>query len=479
MTDRLALPSWLVPFFGLGALLALGGGLWDDAWHTERGRDTFFIAPHLAIYGGISLVGAGISAWLLLAGRAAGARTALRSPVILLAASSVALTLASAPIDNAWHLAFGRDAVIWSPPHTLGIIGTGALAVAVLVELARSDTAWARRAAGPTAGLLLAAFAFLVVEYETDVPQFADVWYLPVLALGAGFAMAVVDRLGRRRFAVTTAAGWHLLFVLAVGGFLALEDFSPPRLPLLLAPALALDLTRAWPAPGRAAAAAAATLAVYVPAGYVGRGIQMDTAEVLIGAPLVWLGFAVWLMALAPRPTWRRPLPATPVTALLLLLLLPAHAPAHDPGQGPEAGTVDLTVTTRGDGVALVSAWGAPDLEARAVTARRGGVTRRAPLSSVAPGRFEGAIELDDPGRWFVYVELSAPSGDALEAWLPVEAEGTATVRDPERFLYEVERQPSSVVKWGAGGLLYALVAAFLTAVTVLVRRVAARPGAV
>lgn len=476
MSDsRVALPPWLLPCFGLGALLALGGGLWDDAWHTERGRDTFFIAPHIAIYGGISLVGAGISLWLVRAARAVGVGSALGSPVILLAVSSVALTLASAPIDNAWHLAFGRDAVIWSPPHTLGIIGTGALAVAVLVELARSDTAWTRRARGPAGGLLLAAFAFLVVEYETDVPQFADVWYLPVLALGTGFAFAVIDRLGGQRLATTAAAGWHLLFVVCVSGFLALQEFDPPRLPLLIAPALALDLSRSWPPLRRAAAAAATTLLVYVPIGHVGRGVQLEAAEVVLAAPLLWAGFALWLLALGHPAAWRPHLPATPVALMLLLALLPASAPAHDPGQGPEAGTIDLSVATRDD-VAAVTARAGPELEPIAIVARRGGVTRHAPPTTLGPGEFRGVVRLSDPGRWFVYVELRDPAGRDLEAWLPVTRDDEEVVHDPQRFLYEVQSQDSSPVKWLAGVLLYSMVAAFLAAVVLLIRRVAPAP---
>ncbi|MFX4975024.1 hypothetical protein ABTB64_19535, partial [Acinetobacter baumannii] len=91
----------------------------------------------------------------------------------------------SAPVDNFWHVAFGRDAVIWSPPHVLGIIGTAGLAAAILLELARSPQPWARPLRWVAAALLLAAFSFLVVEYDTDVPQFPAVWYLPVLALGS------------------------------------------------------------------------------------------------------------------------------------------------------------------------------------------------------------------------------------------------------------------------------------------------------
>lgn len=37
----------------LAGTAALFGTYWDDAWHTDRGRDDFFIAPHLTLYGGV------------------------------------------------------------------------------------------------------------------------------------------------------------------------------------------------------------------------------------------------------------------------------------------------------------------------------------------------------------------------------------------------------------------------------------------
>ena len=474
--SRTALPGWLVPVVGLGAFLALGGGLWDDAWHTERGRDTFFIAPHVAIYGGITLVGAGISLWLLLAARAAGLRAALSAPVLALAAVSVGVTLASAPIDNFWHLAFGRDAVIWSPPHVLGIVGTGSLAVALLVELSGSTRAWARRAQAPVGGLLLAAFAFLVVEYETDVPQFAPLWYLPVLALGAGFAFAVIDRLADQRFALARAAGWHLAFVLAVGGFLMAQDFEPPRVPLLLVPALALDLTRRLPVTARAAAATVALFAVSVPAGYVGQGVRLEATDVLLGAPLAWAALAVTLAAMSGGRPRVPSLPPAPATTLLLMMVLAPSALAHDPGQGPEAGTLDLQITTAG-GSAAVTARTPQGVELSPVglVARRGGLTRRADLDESTPGVFSGRVKLGGPGRWFVYVDLRRSDGRVVEAWLPVDGSGTQPVRDRARFTYLVDRQPSSAIKWIAGIALYVVVVGFLLAVTVLVRRAGGR----
>jgi hypothetical protein len=49
------------------------------------------------------------------------------------------VTLAALPIDAAWHAAFGRDAVLWSPPHMLAVFGSLALLVGFLAS-ARPDT---------------------------------------------------------------------------------------------------------------------------------------------------------------------------------------------------------------------------------------------------------------------------------------------------------------------------------------------------
>lgn len=132
---RIDIPRWLVPVIFAGSASALAGGYWDDAWHTERGRDSFLIAPHITLYVGVAAAGWALALWAGLAARAVGWRAALAHPPLALAVVAVVATLASGPIDNAWHEAFGRDAVIWSPPHMLGIVGTAGLAAALLVEL--------------------------------------------------------------------------------------------------------------------------------------------------------------------------------------------------------------------------------------------------------------------------------------------------------------------------------------------------------
>ncbi len=109
--------------FLIGGIVALLGTYWDDAWHTDRGRDSFTIPPHLLLYGGVLLVGIAIALWAVMVfRREKRIRPVLSYPPLALALIGDAVTLAAAPIDNAWHLAFGRDAVLWSPPHLLVLV---------------------------------------------------------------------------------------------------------------------------------------------------------------------------------------------------------------------------------------------------------------------------------------------------------------------------------------------------------------------
>jgi hypothetical protein len=130
----------------LWALLAsklIGGwGVqWDIQWHVLIGRDSFWIAPHLMTYAGVTLtvvVSFGVLAWETLAG------TGLRDGRIRmlglygtrgfhLAAWGIGLTVLAAPIDDLWHRLFGLDVTLWSPPHLLGILGSALNTVGCLL----------------------------------------------------------------------------------------------------------------------------------------------------------------------------------------------------------------------------------------------------------------------------------------------------------------------------------------------------------
>lgn len=477
-------PALLAPLL-IGSLVALSGGHWDDAWHTERGRDEFLIAPHIAIYGGIALAGAALTLWVLLAARRVGLRAVLAHRPLALALLAVGATLASGPIDNAWHLAFGRDAVIWSPPHTLGIVGTAALGVALLVELARAPAGWSRFVQPVAGAFVLAALTFLVVEYETDVPQFDALWYLPVLAATSALALAIVRRLSERRWAATEAALVHVVFVVAVSLLLLGLEFDTPMLPLLVIPALALDLAWARRAPitVHAAGYVAALLLAYVPTvNWLGEGVELTGTDVVLGLPLALVLASLVFAAVFGGQRPQAPSIATALGAgVTLALVLPASALAHDPGQGDDAGTLAMTVTAADRAIVLDAL--APPRLCRALdgsgqlVARRAGMSARAALGR-SGCRYRGRLSVPQRGRWFVYAEL-ARGGETVEAWLPVKTgEGPQRTDDPRRYAYIATQSDSSAVKLVAGTTLYVLMLALLGALVVVVRaETRGRPG--
>ncbi|MDQ3729192.1 MAG: hypothetical protein M3355_06335 [Actinomycetota bacterium] len=466
----------LVVFALLGFVLALFGTYWDDAWHTEEGRDTFFIAPHLVLYAGISLTGGALAAWAALMAREIGVRQALRHPPLLLSVTGVALTLAAAPIDNGWHVAFGRDSVIWSPPHMLGVAGSALIASALLLELGST----ARRPLELTAAIVAGAAvvgvtATPVLEYETDVPQFDVAFYLPVLTAGVAFAFGLARLALPTRFAAT----WSALFYTAVMGGVALVllagDRVAPLLPLLVAPALAFDLTRAASFFIRAGALTTVIFVTYVPyLNWVRSDVFLEAGDIAVGVPLALLGAAVGLALTADgSPPESRPRIGRALgTALVLALMLPARVLGHDPGQGEELTTASIAAQVEDDRAAITvsPASHCDDLEAGGLTARRAGQTVVAKLAMRGSCTLVGSVPLPERGRWFVYAELRH-EGEAVETWLPVEAGGFGSVSDEDRSVYFPPEVSDPPIKLAAGVVVYALLAGVLFLISLSYRR--------
>lgn len=474
----LAVPLWVIAVAFAGAMSALAGGYWDDAWHTELGRDEFFIAPHIAIYAGIAVSGAALTLWALLVAREHGTATVWRHRPLALALLSVAVTLASGPIDNTWHVAFGRDAVIWSPPHMLGIAGTLALGAAILAELSGRPERWARGLTAVAGALVLASAGFATVEYDTDVPQFDDAFYLPVLGFAASVGLVLVRAASNGRWAATAAAAVYTVFIAAVGGFLALVDFPPPALPLLVLPALVVDVAadRRWHPVVTATAFTLALHAAYVPVrNILGDGVHFDAADVLAGAGLTWLATLV-VFAVAGetqvKPRHIRGAPAAAAASVLLLLLVVPVALAHDPGQGDDAGSVDLRITVEDSRAQLTAALPrnvCAKTHPVGVVARRGGETVRAPMTKRGC-RMGGAVAIPERGRWFVYAEMRR-GGRVVESWLPVSVrDGRGRAADRKRYAYFPPERSSSPVKFIVGVLLYGSMLGLLYATFALVR---------
>jgi len=108
------------------------GILWDISWHQSIGRDKFLTAPHIVVYLG-AIIGA-LSSGIHVMVKSFSPRAQKDSYVKLWAIfyssfgalfciwGAIAM-LTSAPFDNWWHIAFGLDLQILSPPHFLLFAG--------------------------------------------------------------------------------------------------------------------------------------------------------------------------------------------------------------------------------------------------------------------------------------------------------------------------------------------------------------------
>lgn len=57
------LPAGLLTVVVAAGAAGLFATYWDDAWHTDLGRDQATIPPHLLLYASMATIGAVVAAW--------------------------------------------------------------------------------------------------------------------------------------------------------------------------------------------------------------------------------------------------------------------------------------------------------------------------------------------------------------------------------------------------------------------------------
>src|SRR4051812_39414843 len=233
------MPDRRIPWYLWCAALAVTsayvGGYWDISWHRSIGRDSFWSAPHMAIYACGIL--AGISAAYLIFSTTFGPRAelkdvsvriwGLRGPLgaFICAWGGVAM-LASAPFDDWWHNAYGLDVRIISPPHIVlasGFFGIELGTVLMLAAFVNRATMQSRRALKRVfvyvAGVAFSESLLLKLEYidRSEMPSAA---FYPVVMLGTPPLLAIISLASRDRWACTkmalvyTGSGLALLWLL-------------------------------------------------------------------------------------------------------------------------------------------------------------------------------------------------------------------------------------------------------------------------
>jgi hypothetical protein len=296
------------------------------------GRDTFWTPAHLLIQFG-AVVG-GVAAAIIIFGTTfAGGAEARESTVrvlgfwgplgAFLSAWGAAVMVISAPFDNWWHLAYGLDVKVISPPHEMLGVGIESInfgGIILLVGLLNRAEGTLRRY---LQWMLLIQGGMVLINNMIGRLEFTDrtemhrasIYF--ALAVGPPFVMEVISRATGMRWARTAiAAVYTAVYALGVW-ILPLFSAEPKLAPvyqrithmiplgfpiLVLGSALALDL--AWPAINRLA-----DWPKWV------RGI--------IGAVLLCgsLAIAVYLLATRQSEAWRAGMAFT-VGALLLLMAI-------------------------------------------------------------------------------------------------------------------------------------------------------------
>lgn len=451
--------SVLVLLAASGGAAALVGGFWDDAWHTDRGRDSLFVAPHLVLYAGVLTATVAVA---FLARKPWG-------PAQRLALAGGAAVLVSAPLDEAWHVAFGRDAVLWSPPHMLAVVASLMLATGVLAIATRTPGRMSALARLLAAATVIGALQMPVLEFDSDVPQFPVWTYLPVAVAGWLLATIIIRSVLDGRWSLLTATAIYTGIRVGVVGLLAILDHSSTVVPPMLALAL-LEMAMAHAPlsrPLRLAVNATGSTLIWFGwlevTGRAGTGVPSTALPAAVGAAVL----AALAIAMLSGRRVCLPRPAAAASALMAVaavgLAAAPEAQAHDPGQGASRGAAVLTVeridSTSIDIGLLVETGSCKALTPVRSVARRAGLANVGTLEGSGSCRYRGTVNADDSGRWFVYVELTEGTR-AVELWTPLDDDKAAsTVRRP---LYEPPAQPPRDIQLFAGLAIYALILAML-----------------
>jgi hypothetical protein len=274
MTDNSRDIPWYLWCAAVAVTSAYVGGYWDISWHRSIGRDSFWTAPHVAIYACGVL--AGLASAYLIFSTTFGRRTAvteasvriwgLRGPLaaFILAWGGVAM-LAAAPFDDWWHNAYGLDVKIISPPHMVLAAGFFAIefgtVMLVLAFMNRAEDR-ARRSLRRlflyVGGMVVAESLLLKLEYISRSDMHSGLFYLVVM-MGTPLALVAIAVASRERWACTIMAAVYMAFGVAFLWILPLvpaepklgpvyhpiSHFIPWEFPLLLVvPAAVIDLIR-------------------------------------------------------------------------------------------------------------------------------------------------------------------------------------------------------------------------------------------
>jgi len=241
--ERLVLVGLLFSIFAMGL-----GTAWDIHWHSAVGRDSFWIPPHILVYSGAATAGVLAAATLsgaIAVGDVHRTLAGLRSHLSLgygpVGMGAVIMVIAAVS-DDIWHRTV-RDSTIWSPPHTLGVVGaiTTTLGTTLALLSAGRRGVLSDAAARTLAMLLMASilsamhFALLAPALMVATPDAMRLSYFFVNTpyLAAGLASLTLPALLTCVRRLLGRLDFEMVAVAAVGMWSAQELFHLVATPLV------------------------------------------------------------------------------------------------------------------------------------------------------------------------------------------------------------------------------------------------------
>ncbi|MFM9878657.1 MAG: hypothetical protein ACKVOG_12540 [Rhodoglobus sp.] len=361
---------------------------------------------------------------------------------LLLSIGALVGIAASAGLDVLWHDYFGRDAVLWSPPHLLSIIASMVLTVGFMASGVGGSRSL--RIGIGLGSVLLATSMVLVMEYDSRVPQFTEIVYLPIVIIAALFAAWVIDFAVTGARVITVVVSAVIGFRMAIWAVLVATGWPAVDIPFALLGLVVLDLPIRRRV-DRVGLAVVAMTIIQLASSAV--GVSSVAFAAVIPAAVAVVAAASVSMLVVRRVDVAR-------VAAVVLLVIGASVPlgaspaqAHDPGQGADRGQIAMRVEWVNSRVtvAVEPLSSSVPIEFDRIVARRAGAVVEATTEPRGDGDsvIRAAVELDTGDLWFVYAEFTSSQG-RVESWItvqpgepnsgvrPLYVPPTAPVTDPE-----------------------------------------------
>lgn len=187
----------------LGALLQIAGGYWDVSWHVLGIVETFFTPPHTILYTGIALAFGASATGLVMRGTVFRRDPTRRRFLLGLHIALVGGILQgiAGPMDYWWHDTFGFDPFLFTPSHSLLIlgivlVGTGmAIGSVRVLRASREGTDLGRFLASPRSLRVQTLVALTILWLDLNIMVYL-VTDVSGIAYTFGLGDAFVDRTG-------------------------------------------------------------------------------------------------------------------------------------------------------------------------------------------------------------------------------------------------------------------------------------------